>query len=152
MNRLQKFRALTTSEKAVFLRASTLFPLVAIALRVLGMRGCQKLLGRLSLMLPGAPTLGRVRVAHLVNIAAYHGLYTANCLQRSLALSFELQRVGIENQLRIGISNDGQFKAHAWIEHEGAVLNDSPEVLREYSPFPEAIDITSRRVRRRFIA
>jgi hypothetical protein len=43
----------------------------------------------------------------------------SRCLIRSLVLVRILARRSIPSVLVIGVSNDGGFKAHAWVEHEG---------------------------------
>jgi hypothetical protein len=46
----------------------------------------------------------------------------SRCLMRSLVLTRLLTRRGIESTLVIGVSTGDRFEAHAWVEHEGAVL------------------------------
>lgn len=59
-----------------------------------------------------------------------------NCLSRSLVLFWSLRRRGLAPDLRLGVSlADGVFAAHAWVEHEGRVLNDTADVARRYAPF-----------------
>jgi len=60
-----------------------------------------------------------------------------NCLSRSLALLWLLRRHGHDADLRLGVSLDGgTFAAHAWVELEGRVLNDSQDVTTRYAPIP----------------
>jgi hypothetical protein len=75
-------------------------------------------------------------VASVVNSAAKHGIYRANCLERSLTLWWLLRRRGINTALRIGVRKyDSKFEAHAWIEYQNDVLNDSNDVSEQYSAF-----------------
>ncbi|PYV14165.1 MAG: lasso peptide biosynthesis B2 protein, partial [Acidobacteria bacterium] len=47
----------------------------------------------------------------------------------------------VESQMRIGVTkDDGQFKAHAWVELLGSALNDRQDVSRRFKPFDHAID------------
>jgi len=56
------------------------------------------------------------------------------CLARSLTLWTLLRRRGIETELRIGYrKRDGKIEGHAWLEHDGAPVNDEAEVLRSYT-------------------
>jgi len=72
-----------------------------------------------------------------INAAANHHLRKPTCLRRSLTLKRMLQRRRIPTDLRIGIrKNSSQIDAHAWIEHAGIVVNDSPDIATSYSQFP----------------
>ncbi len=43
---------------------------------------------------------------------------------------------GIACDLRIGVSNDGgEFEAHAWVEYEGVVINDSAGSIGRFAAF-----------------
>lgn len=59
-----------------------------------------------------------------------------NCLSRSLALLYVLRARGCDAELHLGVSRpDGTFAAHAWVTHEGIVLNDTQDVASRYVPF-----------------
>jgi hypothetical protein len=53
------------------------------------------------------------------------------CLQRSAAVASLLRRHGIHAQLVIGAERL-PLKAHAWVEVDGKVINDKPEVQSNY--------------------
>jgi hypothetical protein len=53
------------------------------------------------------------------------------CLQRSAATTILLRRRGIEAEMVIGVQLL-PFKSHAWVETEGAVVNDKPYVREIY--------------------
>ena len=77
------------------------------------------------------------RLIWSVNAAANHHLRKPTCLRRSLTLKHMLERRRIPSDLRIGIHKHGtQIRAHAWIEHEGSVINDSSDIATIYSQFP----------------
>lgn len=58
-----------------------------------------------------------------------------NCLSRSLALYTLLRGTGAAPTLRLGVSlADSTFAAHAWVELDGRVLNDQPDVSKRYRP------------------
>lgn len=55
----------------------------------------------------------------------------ALCLQRSTVLTCLLRRQGINARLVIG-AGAIPFRAHAWVEVDGRVVNDNESVLRRY--------------------
>lgn len=60
------------------------------------------------------------------------------CLVRALTLERLLRRHGVETaDVRVGVRRRGDgFAAHAWVEHRGEVLGDTPENVAEYRPLP----------------
>ena len=46
----------------------------------------------------------------------------SRCLMQSLVLTAVMTRRGLDGQLIIGVRNDDEFQAHAWIEHRGVAL------------------------------
>ena len=71
-----------------------------------------------------------------VSGSPYHG----TCLDRSLLLWFVLLQHGLDGDLRIGVarSEDGSgIDAHAWVEFDGLVLNDAPDVATRFAVFDE---------------
>ena len=85
----------------------------------------------------GAAANERARaIARMVDIAAHHGVYQANCLQQTLVLWCLLQRNSIESDICFGARKQaGQLQAHAWVECRGVALNEDGEVGRHFSPF-----------------
>jgi hypothetical protein len=79
-------------------------------------------------------TLAEVRaVAAAVNASSRYGLFRGACLQRSLVLSYLLHRRGTPHELVIGADlNEKGFNAHAWVECEGQVINDEPDVRERF--------------------
>ncbi len=55
----------------------------------------------------------------------------ALCLQRSAATTCILKRYGVPAQMVIG-AQQIPFKAHAWVEVDGRVVNDKPYVPEMY--------------------
>jgi hypothetical protein len=137
--KLQRFRALSASEKKAFLGAMALHPLFWIGLHTLGYARLQHWVDRASSV---RPTLDNtdldqlLALGRVVNVAARHAFGPATCLSRSLVLRWLLQRRGIETQLRIGVRlAGGELDAHAWVEHAGVPLNDSADVGERYAAF-----------------
>jgi hypothetical protein len=149
VKKLRKLLRLDPGELGTLAQAVILLPLTALALRLAGLRRSQRIFLRL---LPHDPArkiewseaaLARaLRLSRLVDLAARHGVYPANCLQRSLTLLWMLRRRGIQSDLRFGTRKaGGRFEAHAWIEVEGVVLNDDDDVRLCYTTFDRAITI-----------
>jgi Transglutaminase-like superfamily len=53
------------------------------------------------------------------------------CLQRSAATACLLKRYGVPAQMMIG-AQQMPFKAHAWVEVDGRVVNDKPYMREMY--------------------
>lgn len=142
--RLRRFSALERPAQGLFLRAMVLLPLVLLSLRWRGFRATQASLQR---FLPDAipengldPVKNRaVLTAHMVNAADRYGLVHPSCLVKSLTLWWLLGRQGISSQLRIGTRKENEkFEAHAWVERDGAALNEPEEHHHHYAAFDAA--------------
>ena len=133
--------ALSWRDRYRLLAMAALLPAVDLALRCLGVRGTQRLLG---LDNPHAPTPGTrgiseavvadaQQLARLANVAGRRGLYANTCLRQALAIQWWLRRQGVFAELRIGAHADnGVLQAHAWVELDGhplAQASDLPPVL-----------------------
>lgn len=144
-SRLAQFRRLTRSERTILFGALAILPLAAVGLRLAGLRRMQTVLARCLPRPKGCRaeadlTAQAKQVARMVSVAARHGLYRASCLPTALALQSMLRRRGIEVDLRLGVRKaDGRIEAHAWLEHQGAPLIDSPDVGERYGAFDRVI-------------
>ncbi len=54
------------------------------------------------------------------------------CLQRSAATACLLKRIGVPAEMMIG-AQQMPFRAHAWVEVDGLVVNDKPYVREMYA-------------------
>ena len=144
---LNKFIALSQGERRMLVKAFLLLPAVHLGLRVLGY---SRLLRVIETWTPLRSTAGvaaeqdqRMRareVARIVSIAAARGLYRATCLRRSLALLWFLRRESIESTIRFGVrTSGGRLVAHAWVESNGMVINDAPDVHEHYPTLQETL-------------
>ncbi|MFY9529162.1 MAG: lasso peptide biosynthesis B2 protein [Candidatus Acidiferrales bacterium] len=80
-----------------------------------------------------APSIGTIeRVCSAVDTASIWYWKEALCLQRSAATACLLKRYGVPAQLVIG-AQTVPFKAHAWVEVDGRVVNDRPYVREMYA-------------------
>lgn len=142
-NRWRNYRRLPKPERTLFLQAAVVLPLVTSGLRLRGFGRVQQKLARIAGRSsrsdrPEPTAVDVATVAALVERAATKGLLRANCLERSLVLWFLLRRKGIETDLRVGVRKASETQPamfHAWIEHEGRVINDAPDVSDRYQPF-----------------
>lgn len=140
--RLRRFRNLSAPARGLFLRAAALLLWVALRLKIQGFQVTQN-----SLQEFGAETLAppldpqetskcTALTARMVRAAARHGIGSPSCLEESLVLAYLLRKQGIASQLRIGVKkNIPKFEAHAWVECDGIVLNESGALHDHYSPF-----------------
>jgi hypothetical protein len=153
MNRWRRYRRLTPEDRRTLLRAIFFLPLTAMGLRIFGLRRWRSLLERRdasSRRVPSSQELQTpaLRTARMVAAASREGLVKGNCLSQSLVLWFLLRRAGASPDLRIGVQRDSDLlKAHAWVELQGTILNDSADVEQRYAPFEG--DIAASQIRTR---
>jgi Transglutaminase-like superfamily len=80
-----------------------------------------------------APTVGTVeRICSAVDMACIWYWKEALCLQRSAATACLLKRYGVTAQMVIG-AQQIPFRAHAWVEVDGRVVNDKPYTPEMYA-------------------
>jgi hypothetical protein len=70
-------------------------------------------------------------VSDAVNLACAWYPKHVLCLQRSAVITCLLRHCGVSNQMVVG-AQKLPFKAHAWVEVAGKVINDESEVLATY--------------------
>jgi hypothetical protein len=144
---LRKVQQLSWSERRLLLEAFLTLPLVALGVRVFGLRPIQTILfnprppdhhldeNSGKLLLPRA-----CAIARLVGIAVRYGLGRPKCLTQSLVLWWLLRRQQIDGDLHIGVQPKGdQLEAHAWVTFQGVVLNDADDVHLRFPPFAKPI-------------
>jgi hypothetical protein len=98
---------------------------------------------------------GRARRAGAARIAKAHArvarVGSASCLERSLALWADLRAIGEPVELRVGVSLQDRFRAHAWVELDGVVVNDDDDVATRFVVIAEDLTRALERVNdRRF--
>jgi hypothetical protein len=146
MAKWRRFRELSWAERGLLAQGLVLLPLLTVAMWTLGFRRCRTALGRMAPVFTrtsndeGTLTGEGLVAARLVDAVARHSPCRGSCLSRSLTLWWLLRRRGIDGDLRIGVCKvAGQFKAHAWVEYRGAVLNDQPNISQQFAPFDRSI-------------
>jgi Transglutaminase-like superfamily len=143
----RRFRKRPQDERALILRAMVLLPLTEFGLRWFGFRRWKELIEEFSLSARGLRVLPLAlqqemagRAVGAMRSVELHGPVTPNCLERSMTLWWILRREGVEGELHIGArKEDGAFKAHAWVELGGEILNDSANVHNHYARFDAPI-------------
>lgn len=80
------------------------------------------------------------RIALAIDRAARLGLFRPSCLVRALALHRSLERRGIVGSIvRIGVRRSADaLLAHAWVEHDGVVLGDTPAMVGNFTVLTQA--------------
>ena len=141
MGSWQKFRQLSSREKAWFVQAYVLLPLTVFALRLMGLRPWQSLLSRFLPPLPdsvGAFSTADA-VVRMTNAAARRCYPFPNCLSRSVVLWWLLRRQGLPAELRFGsVRQSGQLEAHAWVEVAGRPVDSSDTEFQRFTPLRDA--------------
>jgi hypothetical protein len=139
----RRVSSFTWSERALFAQAFVLLPVVALALRWLGLGPLQRIIVRLSRTQQGVPRDQSASIrtnVWAVAAAARHAPLDSNRLERSLLLWWLLRRRGVAAVVRIGVRKDaGLLQAHAWIEVDGQVVADRIDVGAHFTPFGRAI-------------
>lgn len=85
-----------------------------------------------ALRTPQQRTVEPTQICQAVDLAAVLYFRKVLCLQRSGATVCLLRRYGFNARLVIGVQQV-PFAAHAWVELEGAVINDKPYMTEIYS-------------------
>lgn len=137
---LWRVRGLEREDWRLLVTAVWLLPLRTLQLRVLGFgwvsrRPSATSRPRLARTRAVAPLSLARRTAWIVDKAARFHPLPGKCLSKSLTLVELLQRQGINAELRIGVQPPSPLlNAHAWVEYQGEVLNDSADVARRFAP------------------
>lgn len=129
------------ADRSVLFEAALLLPLVLVALRTVGWPRMRRILDRP--FAPGLPSIDEARhITGLVEAVARRGPIRYTCLQRSTVLWRVLRRRGLEADLLFGVQKEGpgDHRFHAWVEHAGHVLNDTPDVRERFTRFGTARD------------
>ena len=135
MKRVSKFFHLPSVEKRLLFRVWILLGLIRLGLGMLPFLTLKDLLTRVGPMLAGENEKFSVeRLAWAVGVASRF-VPKATCLAKALAMHVLLQQAGHEVFLHIGVTNneEGNLKAHAWIESQGRVLIGGSD-LNSYTP------------------
>jgi len=143
--RLRNFLELSAADRVLLLKLWLLLPLVAVLLRLLDYPRTLRLLSR---WLPAAPLQNEspeaslpyaLRLGRLTRIAGRYVPTNGSCLRQSLLVWWLLRRKGLPAELRIGVSKQEGFSAHAWVEVASQPVNDAPDVTERFAPFDDSL-------------
>jgi hypothetical protein len=137
-----RFITLPFRDKRILVSAAVRLVLIATMLRLLGFRQASRVIG-------GMEAKGRVKdqelsltisTAYQTNrmllVASRQLPIETNCLSRSMTLCWLLRASRVPCKLCFGAKREGaHLKAHAWVEVEGIVVNDQPDVASTYPSF-----------------
>ena len=151
--KLKTFRSLPPGERDIFFQFLVLLPVVAWRVQFLPIKSTftwlrSKLPPNVKHQLEEEAILPQAqRTTWLMFKALRFSLIKGKCLSQSLVLWHLLGRQGITSQLRIGFNKDisqipvasDNFTAHAWVECQGVILNERPDVYQRFVVFDEAM-------------
>lgn len=131
---------LDRQDRNLLVRAWLLLHLVRIGFRIVGFQRIRQLLVRKTVDVPDRDEVSNLeaarRAAVLVAVAAKYSIGSPNCLARSLTSAVVLSNMNISSELRLGVKKSPNTPVfHAWVEVDGQVINDDPEVASEYIAF-----------------
>ena len=144
LRKTKLWMATSPQARSQFIQAYSLLLLITLALQWRGLRWTQTHLAqRIPSVQAQHPTPESIAsIIHTVRLAVRYSPWS-NCLRKSLVLWYLLRCRGLNSELRIGMRRqDGVFQAHAWIEHQGQVLNDIQGIRQLYSTFAKPIELT----------
>jgi Transglutaminase-like superfamily len=137
------FIALSGYERSLLVRAWCLLPIVAMLVQSRGLGFTQDLLARLPCRECEIERLDAhiQTTVRMVRVAVRYNHSCGNCLKQSLVLWVLLRVQGIASEIRIGVQREADlFCAHAWVEYQGRVLNDTTEVHQQFQAFDRTFD------------
>src|SRR5208283_5512393 len=122
MELLRKFRSLNPGERSLLLHTVLLVAFLRVALCLLPFCRANDYLARRAKRRPIRQDLATSRLVWAVRTAAAR-IPRATCLTQALAAKYQLERSGHCARIHIGVAKEnGQFRAHAWLECEGEVV------------------------------
>ena len=136
---LHRYRALAAADRALVLEAAMLLAMVRLGIvgaRVSALRHALDRWVRRSARMPSKAAPRDVsRVAWSVAAVSRRLPFRSTCLVESLAVDAMLRRRGVPCEIRFGVRppEGGTLSAHAWVEHDGAVVFGARPDLSEYS-------------------
>ncbi|HUJ31691.1 MAG TPA: lasso peptide biosynthesis B2 protein [Candidatus Acidoferrum sp.] len=142
MDKWRTFRRLSGFERAIVVEAAAALTVTWAGLRLAGFQRWKNLLARLasrpeetSAQESSALDAARV-IARMEAAAARNVFFHPTCLERSMVLWWLLRSRGIPAELRVGARKEAdRLEAHAWVELQGAPLNDAGESHLHFVPF-----------------
>lgn len=128
MGLLRKFSLPPTADMWLLLKTALLLVTTKLGMRLLPFRTLRRLLGLAAGVtarrLRDADRLSTDRITWAVEAASRRLPWVRSCLTQALAAQVLLTLSGYPALLHIGVTRgeQGQFRAHAWVESEGKVV------------------------------
>jgi len=141
----RRFRRLPGFEQSLVLESIAGLMATRVGLKLLGFQRWKKMITGLTRKKTWratsvAPEPLAAKIAASEEATARRLPFKTNCLEQSLALLWMLRKRGIAADLRIGARKESnRFEAHAWVEFQGAVLNDAGEAHRHFVSFEGSV-------------
>lgn len=131
-----RWQRLSRQDRLQILRFSGLIPAAALSLRVFGYHRTLRILAW-HLRPAQQTSIEEQRTGvQALRRASRYAPYRGNCLSQSLALWWVLRRARCRAEICFGAAmNEGTLMAHAWVESQGLVLNDSPDIGNQFARF-----------------
>jgi hypothetical protein len=138
MKSLHRYRALSAADRWLVLEAATLLAVARLGIAGFPFSSVRRALDRGAWTfdprrhLPASPV---ARIGWAVTAAARRLPFRSTCLIESLAADAMLRRRGYASEIRFGVRppTGGELAAHAWVEHDGAVVFGALDELTAYS-------------------
>ncbi|MEM0982097.1 MAG: lasso peptide biosynthesis B2 protein, partial [Cyanobacteria bacterium P01_H01_bin.58] len=88
--------------------------------------------------LPTRKTYSIKQLSWSIQVASRYSLGEVRCLAKALAMCRLMAKYGYQPMLLIGVTHNtqGQFVAHAWVEHNSEVVMGKLPNLNQYVPLP----------------
>lgn len=139
MQSLRRYRALPADDRALVREAAIVLTLVRLGISTLRFSTLRDVLDRWIRVFPrtgGDSTVHDMRRVPWSVAAVTRRLpFRSTCLVESLAVDAMLRRRGIASEIRFGVRppGGGALSAHAWVEHDGAIVFGARTDIAEYS-------------------
>lgn len=141
MSRLAKVFRLSSPDRRLALEAAIFLGLARFAVVALPFRWIASALGRQIATFDAAETGEKTacfpsapirRIGWAINRIGRHTPWRSNCLAKAIAGRFMLRRRRINSTIYFGVAKDlkGEFEAHAWLNSNGIILNDTADLER----------------------
>jgi hypothetical protein len=116
---LRRWRGLSARTKFGFAIGVLVHPASALVVRLAPMRWYQSLVKEHD----GRPADAKAEdLATGMAIAARRGPVRVRCLAESVSIVVVTRRLGYGSRVIIGVTDPSNFKAHAWVEVDGAII------------------------------
>ncbi|AFZ26451.1 hypothetical protein Cylst_4359 [Cylindrospermum stagnale PCC 7417] len=137
MNNLSKLLGLDSQKRQLLISTFVLLLLVRLGLFLLSFKTLQKLLSSISNAKPKCQEKHHISIDKIIWAVevSSHYMPGVKCLARALTCQFFMSRHGYTSNLCIGVAKgeQGELKAHAWLENQGQVVIGNVTNLSNFS-------------------